>query len=327
MSPMAVAVSAGEKVIVVDAATHASVSFDTGPVGWLYPAPSGTLFAPDLMHGRTAVIDVGAIEVRQRLDGVTTPRFTSLADKYLVAGRDVLVVSYPDRALLETIPAGLESPWQTLVTPDDTAFLILDRRPDGKRATLVAVDLIYSRVVLRRRLPGDVVHFALDARAGLALAARDKDRVMLVDPATAVIRFEIPVDGFPADVGFTHGGRILIAAVAEPDGGGHLLLQSIRINRKGLKLKKSRRVALHGSPVRLAVDPTGERIAVVSSPGALQIINVDDDEPTATILLEDPPRDVVWCDPAFSGPSVAEWSDRNPDDPQLSLVETPTPTP
>ena len=30
----------------------------TGPVAWLFPAPGGVLFAPDLVHGSTAVIDL-----------------------------------------------------------------------------------------------------------------------------------------------------------------------------------------------------------------------------------------------------------------------------
>ena len=89
-----IAASSGEVVVVSDPMTGASLSFQTGPVAWLFPAPGGVVFAPDLVHGSTAVIDLRSLTTQEPLAGITMPRFGTLTDRYLVVA-DKLVDGQP----------------------------------------------------------------------------------------------------------------------------------------------------------------------------------------------------------------------------------------
>jgi hypothetical protein len=125
-----IAVSAGSRVSVVDPATGKAARFETGPVGWLYPGPGGRLFAPDLVHGKTVVIDLHRRRVVETLSGVTMPRFDrEVPDRYLEVAGDVFVFSFPERALLAKVPAKITRPWQVAVSRDWTTILVLERTP------------------------------------------------------------------------------------------------------------------------------------------------------------------------------------------------------
>ena len=86
-----VAVSSGDVVVLADPAFGNTRSIQTGPVAWLFPAPGGTLFAPDLVHGKTTVVDLLSMSARDVIDGVTMPHFGSFPDRYVVLGRRLLI--------------------------------------------------------------------------------------------------------------------------------------------------------------------------------------------------------------------------------------------
>ena len=157
-----VAVSCGEVVVLVDPATGITRSIPSGPVAWLFPAPGGTLFAPDLVNGKTTVVDLRTQSAGEAIDGVTMPHFGSLADRYVVVSNQILVVSYPERALMNRYEIAFESPWLVEVAVDNTVLLVLERDPAGAGpAAMVAVNLSEGRLVYRRPLGSDVRHFAL----------------------------------------------------------------------------------------------------------------------------------------------------------------------
>ncbi len=305
--------SAGDRVLLIEPTTGAATPHATGPVGFLYPAPGGRLFAPDLVNGRTAVFDLRSWKIAERLDGVTMPRFGSQSDRYLVVAGDLLAFSYPERAPLLRIAAEVESPWQVAQTPDDMMALILDRRPDGTGpTTLVVVDLAARQVSQRAILPGDVTRMALSTPLGvLAFADRTGRAVLLVEPATLATVTVVPVDGRPVDVAFTADGHRLVA-VAEHDGRGSLAVVELKPAKKGLKLKPRATGALSAAPVRLALSPTGEFAAVGLASGRLAVAELDHGGVLYEVELGEAPRDVVWCDPALEGPPLPEWSDRLP---------------
>ncbi len=68
--PGVIAASVGEVVILADPDRAWKVEFDAGTVGWLFPAPSGIVFAPDLVRGKTTVLDVRSRRVLDRFDNL-----------------------------------------------------------------------------------------------------------------------------------------------------------------------------------------------------------------------------------------------------------------
>lgn len=308
-----VAASAGERVVLLDPASGAVARFDTGPVGFLFPAPGGLLFAPDLVNGRTAVLDLRTATVAERLDGVTMPRFGGQADRYLVIAGDVLAFTYPERAPLLRVRAGIESPWQVLMTPDDMMVLVLERRPDGGGpSTLVAVDLIDRKVVQRAILPGDVTRMAMSQQLGLlALADRTESSVALLEPATLATVLRIPVEGSPVDVAFARDGNRLVTV---SNSGGRAALSAVELKpgRREIKVKPRLETELGAPAVRLALDPTGAFAAVALSPGRVEVRELDKGAVVGAVELGDTPRDLAWCDPTREGPVMPEWSDRQP---------------
>jgi len=73
--------SVGDEVVLVSPITGHAKPLRTGPVAWLFPAPGGILFAPDLVNGKTTVIDLRSLTVRETIPGVTMPRFGSASDR------------------------------------------------------------------------------------------------------------------------------------------------------------------------------------------------------------------------------------------------------
>ncbi len=314
-----IAVSAGDAVVLADPQGGWTTSVPAGEVGWLFPAPAGVLFAPDLVHGRTTVIDLATRSASDHFDGVTMPHFGDQPDRYLVVAGDILVVSYPERALMKRIRAGITSPWQVLPV-SASVLLVLERDPRGEDAPrLVAVDMISERVIYRRALPRGVVRVAVSPALGvLAVADTDTAAIRLLDPATIALVESLPVDGSPRDVAFLADGRTLVAACAGASGGGVVSRWSLKRGKHGLKIKGERSTALDGVPLRVAVSPYGTpQVAVGLEDARVAVLDVKEGRRQAVIDLPAAPRDVVWCDPAAPGPTLPKWSDE--EEPTLEI--------
>lgn len=314
-----IAASVGDDVAVVEPRTGTSQSFASGPVAWLYPAPGGVLYAPDLVNGRTTVIDLRGTRVREVLDGVTMPHFGELADRYVAVSGSVLLVSYPERALIATIDTEIEHPWQVEVEARDRVLLVLERELGGSEVWLAAVMLDEGRPVYRRRLSGDIRRFAVSNAIGLlAVADAAANAVRLVDPATAAPLAEFDVPGQPLDLVFANEGSWLLTAIDVGAGEGLLTAHTFRRKKDGGVERRERwRVSLAGVPKRVVLSPDGRHAAVALASGRLEIIHVKRQELVATAQLATAPRDVVWADPAVPGPLLPEWSDQKP--PELDL--------
>lgn len=314
-APGLIAVSAGESVALVDPLTGAVQSIPAGPVAWLFPAPGGILFAPDLVNGTTTVIDLNLLAARERLDGVTMPHFGDLPDRYLVVAHQLLIMSYPERALMNRFEIDFHNPWQVAVIADNTVLLVLERDPIGEGQTaMVAVNLGDGRMVYRRPLGGDVRHFGLSPLLGLiALADASGGQVVFADPGTLNPQATFAVAGSPVDLVFVDGGSTLAVASELPDGGGELVLWKVKAEKKkGLVIKKEWHIALDGAPVRAATSPDGKLIAVGFADSRLQIIDVEEKTLVQTAVLPAAPRDIVWCDPSLAGPLLPAWTDDEP---------------
>ena len=103
------AASVGDSVMLVEPTSGRTITLETGPVGWLFPAPGGILFAPDVINARTSVISLIALAVVDRLDGLTMPYFSADPDRYTAITDEIVMLSYPDRAVIKTI-SGRRSP-------------------------------------------------------------------------------------------------------------------------------------------------------------------------------------------------------------------------
>jgi hypothetical protein len=323
LPPGLLVASVGEQVVMADPLTGKTWSHQTGPVGWLYPAPGGVLFAPNLVDGATTVLDLRTAGILDKLDGVTMPVFGGSADRYLVVAQDVLMVSYPERAYIARVEAGLKNPWQTIVTEDNGILMVLERQPDGHGGcSLAAIDLHNRQVVYRRPLSGDIVHFALSYSLRLvALADRQGHRVTLVNPSTLVPAISFSLDGSPQDVGFAgkKGEKTLVIAVTTADGKGQLLLIELKQSKKELREKKRYLTLLPAAPTRLAVGPWLQRVAVALDSGQVVIAEIDKGTVLNTAVLPDEARDLVWSDPQARGPLLPEWSDRRQQQPQITI--------
>jgi len=315
-----VVASAGNEVVMVDPTTGNSRSIPSGPVAWLFPAPGGVLFAPDLVNSRTTVLDLRNLSVKDPIPGVTMPRFGALSDRYLVLAKQLLVMSYPERALMNSFEISFEHPWQVAVLADNTILMVLERLPDaGGEASMTAVNLREGRLVYRRSMAGDIRHFAPSMALGLvALAQAEGNKVILADPATLMPVATFPTAGKPVDLVFAEDDSTLAIGVELPAGGGEILLWKIKMDKKeGLKKKKEWKVPLDAAPLRLAASPDGRHVAVGLTSGELQIVELKDRTPMVKVDLSAAPRDVVWCDPSIEGPLLPDWSDD--DEPTLGL--------
>ena len=128
------AASVGDSVMLVEPTSGRSITLETGPIGWLFPAPGGILFAPDVINARTSVISLIALAVVDRLDGLTMPYFSANPDRYTAITNEIVMLSYPDRAVIKTISAKIAHPWQVIMAPDGAAMMILERLPDIRNA-------------------------------------------------------------------------------------------------------------------------------------------------------------------------------------------------
>jgi hypothetical protein len=316
-----IAASAADQVLLVDPIGGESQAFDAGTVGWLYPAPGGVLFAPDLINGSTTVLDLRNLRQIDRLDGVTMPHFGPDRDRYLVVAGDVMVVSYPDRAVLDRFGADIKYPWQVLPL-SNTAVLVLERQPDGEGgSSLVAVDLVGHQVVSRTPLPGDVRRIALSTSMGfLAVADTTSQMIQLMKPASMAPLMVLPIVGSPQSVAFLPDGNTLVAAVVEGSDRGSVRMWVFKTDKKGISIKKDARVPVAGVPVAMAVWPLGPKVAVGLRSGRIDVVDLAEETIVASADLPGEPRDVVWCDVTVEAPSGPEWSDEKP--PELIIGDT-----
>jgi hypothetical protein len=315
-----VVASAGNEVVMVDPTTGNSRSIPSGPVAWLFPAPGGVLFAPDLVNSRTTVLDLRTLSVRDPIPGVTMPRFGTLPDRYLVLAKQLLVMSYPERALMNRFEISFDHPWQSAILAHNTVLIVLERLPGaGSEASMTAVNLSEGRLVYRRPLGGDIRHFAPSVTLGvIALAEAGGNQVIMTTPATLMPVATFPTAGKPVDLVFAEDGSTLVIGIELPDGGGEILIWKIKADKKdGLKKKKEWTVPLATTPLRLAVSPDGRHVAAGLTSGELQIVELKGRIPVATVDLRAAPRDIVWCDPSTEGPLLPDWSDD--DAPTLGL--------
>jgi DNA-binding beta-propeller fold protein YncE len=308
------AASVGNLVVLADPNGGRTVELDCGTVGWLFPAPGGILFAPDVIANRTTVINVRSLTVVDHIDGLTMPHFGESPDRYIAIAGEVVMVSHPDRAVMARIPAEIHNPWQVIIAPDDAAMLALERLPDGSTGVhITTVNLITRQVVYRRPVADGVIHMALSPQLGLvALADNVSNRIRLAEPATLTPMADHPTAGQPNDVAFAGGGKTLVTALATGDEGGALELALFKQTKKGLKLHKQRVVPLSAAPVRIALSPGGKRVAVALDGGAVEIVDIDARKIVATTELPGTPRDLQWCDLTREGPMTPEWSDGEP---------------
>lgn len=306
-----IAVSSGDSVVLADPVTGLAETVDTGPVAWLFPAPGGVLFAPDLVHGRTTVINLRNGRVQDVLDGVTMPHFGDRTDRYLVVGHEVMVMSYPERALIKKYELSVDHPWQVAILAYNTVMIVLERKPDGSGGSvLTALNLGGGDVVYRRPIDGDVRHMVFSPElAVMALADATSKRVILADPGTLTPAAEFEISGTPADVAFADGGAILVVAYAVSDDRGGLLMLKMKAGKSGLEVKKNWTVELAGRPVRMMSSPDQQFVAVALESAVVQVVNVATRSPVTTVALPSAPRDLAWCDPSSPGPLLPEWSD------------------
>ncbi len=298
------AASCGEAVVLVNPADGRTGEVAAGPVGWLYPAPGGVLFAPDLVHGRTTVISLAAMAATSRLEGVTMPRFArDVRDRYVVVvpGK-VLVASYPDRAVVAQLRLPLARPWRAAQTPEGSLLVVLDRGGPGRGAAVVGVDLWQARVTAAVPLPGDPADVAL-LEDPLLVAVAAGGAVTLRDPGTLAEVSRLPGDGAVALAALPRG-TLAVAA----DGPPRLELWRARERRGGLDTRRRRRVELPAPPVRLAASPDGAWLAVALASGELVVVDARRLRAVRTVRLPAAPRDLVWADPAAPGPDLPEWS-------------------
>lgn len=311
--------SVGDQVVLAAPDGGRQVALPTGPVAWLFPAPGGVVFAPDLTHGRTTVVDLRGLRIRDRMEAVTMPHFGTLADRYVAVLGDLLVLSYPERAVLARIDARIEHPWQVVISSDDQTVLVLDRRPDGVGgASLVAVHILERQVALRRSLGADVVRMALSEHFGLlALAEPTERRIVLVEPGTVTALAQASAGGEPMDVVFAGHDDQLISAVAD-EAAGVLRRWRLRRHHDALELDAHGELALAAAPVRMDLAPDGAQLAVALSDGTVDIVNVRSLRIVGSLRLPGQPRDLRWCDPSRQGPLLPEWSDESsPEPPSL----------
>ncbi|MCP4896019.1 MAG: hypothetical protein GY906_03510 [bacterium] len=312
--PGVLVASAGDSVFLASPMGGAPAEFSCGQVGWLYPAPGGVLFAPDLVRGKTSVIDLLRIRLLETLDGVTMPHFGESPDRYLVVAGDVMILSYPNRALVKRVEARINNPWQVEQTKDQRFVFVLDRLPDNADGSrLVAVDMISGDLSYRKRLAGDVVDLGFSQELGL---------LSMVDQTAGVVRLVTPGSLAPVQI-LDYGDEIPIAAEFVADEtwiavittdvereGGQLRITRMKKKSDRLEPDLKATVSLERAPVGLAVAPGGDFVAVALDDGEVLVFSRRKGELVSRVSLGEAPRHLVWCDPTLMGPLMPEWSEK-----------------
>lgn len=302
-----IAVSCGEGVAIVDPADGRVVSVPTGPVGWLYPAPGGVLYAPDTRRGRTTAIDLVTGGVRERFDGVMMPVFGVEDERYVVAVRGrVLIAAYPDRLVLRDWEVPLERPWRVRVSHDGLTLYVLDRPAEG--ASLVKVDLLSGREEVRTAVEGEPDEMILFEETGLVAVARPGAGLVELRSGTLLnVEGAVRCDGRPTGLAFDGRGHLLVG-VAGTNGGEVLRFRIRRTAKNGLSVQEKGRRDVPAAPGRMAASPDGRWLAVGGAGGGLWIMATGLGRIERSAKVPGPVRDVVWPDLERTGPLMPEWS-------------------
>jgi hypothetical protein len=300
-----IAVSGGDHVTLVVPGDAAPVSLEAGTVGFLYPAPGGLLFAPDLVGGRTTVINLSTLQVSERFSGVTQPHFGPYIDRYLVVAGDLVFVTWPERSLIRRIDAEFSSPWQVFLSPEGLSAIVFERSPSGDGpATLTAVDLGSHREVGRRRWPGGISRVAIGLDNGLMAAVNpEESRLEMLDLASMRTVATLATAAPPRDAVFAVGGERLLSAV-----GDEVVIHRVKRRSKGTEFKIDDPVSLAASVLRLATAPDDRWVAAVTDTPELVLIDAKKGDLGPRWPLPDSVRDVVWCRRSSSGPALPRWS-------------------
>ncbi len=307
------AASIGENVILFDPVSSMSTTITTGPVGWLFPAPSGIVFAPDLVHGKTTVINLRQRRSVDVIDGVTMPHFGDFKDRYYSIGESVMLMSYPERALLGRVDVTIENPWQVVVPTDGSVVLVFCRRPDIEGgARLVAVDMRSAKLSYNSPIPGDITRMEFIKKLSLvAMTDRARHIVHFVAPGSLALVASLPVGGVPVDlVAYEEGRRLAVACSAAEGGQAVLRLWKIKSKKETIEISKEHIVPLPVDPVGLAMSPSERWVAVALIDGQILVIDIKKREVITTIAgPNEAARDFIWVDPATDGPILEQWSD------------------
>ena len=301
------AMSSGDEVVLVDPASSNIRSLETGPVGFLFPAPGGVLFAPDIVNGRTAIIDLRSGRVVEMISGVTMPHFGPRRDRYLVVAGALTMVSYPERSLIFRMDGEFDRPWQVQMGPEGLTVLILERRPSGEGGTTIsAVDLMHRRVVYSKAFDHDFVRFAMaPSRGVMAVIDRAAGDVVLLDPMTLIEVRRLPVPDGATDVVALHDGKELVAAGAS----GRLLRWTLKVKNDALEVEPDDPIMIPGRTLRLAVGPDGRLVAAATDLERLVIVDSKKGALIGEWEIPSSLRDFQWVDSQQRGPLLPSWSD------------------
>ena len=302
------AMSSGDQVLLVDPGSLGIKTLETGPVGFLFPAPAAILFAPDVVNGRTTVIDLRSGRVVELISGVTMPHFGPWADRYLVVAGSLTMVSFPERSLIFRMNGQFDRPWDVQLGPEGTTVLILERVPSGKGgSTLSAVDLASRRVVFSKHFDHDLVRFAMAPESGvMAVVDQTTGEIVLLDSMTLLEMRRLSVPEGATDVVVLKEGRELVAAGPS----GQLLRWDLKVKSDRLEVEKDDPFIVPGRALRLAVGPDGRLVAVVTDQGLLIIIDSKKGDVIGQWKVPLPLRDLRWVDTSQAGPLLPSWSDR-----------------
>jgi len=299
--------SSGDQVVLVNPGSLGIQSVETGPVGFLFPAPAAILFAPDVVNGRTTVIDLRSGRVVELMSGVTMPHFGPWADRYLVVAGDLTMVSFPERSLIFRMKGEFDRPWDVQLGPEGTTMLILERVPSGVGgSTISAVDLGSRRIVFSKDFDHDLLRFAMAPESGvMAVVDQTTGEIVLMDSMTLLEMRRLPVPEGATDVVVLKEGKELVAAGAS----GQLLRWDLKVKSEKLEVVKDDPFIIPGRALRLAVGPEGRLVAAVTDQGLMVIIDSKKGEAVGQWKVPLPLRDLRWIDTGKAGPLLPSWSD------------------
>lgn len=301
------AMSSGDRVVLVDPGSSRVQSLEAGPVGFLFPAPAGILYAPDVVNSRTTVIDLQSGRVVELISGVTMPHFGPRKDRYLVVAGALTMVSFPERSLIFRVDGEFDRPWQVQLGPEGTTVLILERGPSGEGGTTIsAVDLIHRRIVYSKVFDHDLVRFSLAPGAGvMAVVDRTTGDIALLDTLTLAEIRRLPVPGGATDVVALSGGKMLVASGAD----GRLLRWKLKVKNDALTVEREDPILVPGRTVWLAVGPDDRLIAAATDQECLIVVDSKKGDEIGHWPIPSELRDFRWIDTDQRGPLLPSWSD------------------
>lgn len=301
------ALSSGDEIVLVDPGSSRIQPIEAGPVGFLFPAPAGILYAPDIVNNRTTVIDLQSGRVLELIPGVTMPRFGPQKDRYLVVAGALTMVSYPERSLIFRMDGEFDRPWHVQMGPEGTTVLILERSPSGKGGSIIsAVDLMHRRVVYSRHFDHDLEKFAMAPASGvMAVVDRTSGDIALLSSLSLDEKQRLAVPGGATDVVALGDGKVLVASGAD----GRLLQWKLKVKHEALTVEPEDPIVVPGRTLRLAVGPDGRLIAAATDQDQLFVVDSKKGDEIGHWPIPSTFRDFRWIDTDQRGPLLPSWSD------------------